>query len=146
MSVIRWRSVSLVDEPGLTQLHHLHVARKAWRYQKSLIEEKHSMERALNDKQWSKEHYPETQRLRSTNPLKTKCELMYHGRVSRFYSISGTRHVTLNSNPVINHECRKDLLVIMTNEAHMWSFVSQIFRNSHNLSQLLISSTPRHNL
>ena len=63
-------------------------------------------------------------------PLKTGSELMCSGRVSSYCSTSGTRRVTLFTNPMISHERGKDCKVFTTSGTSPWSFVTQMFRSS----------------
>jgi hypothetical protein len=51
---------------------------------------------------------------------------MNSGRVGSSCSICTTRCVTLATNPVIRHECGKNLFVITTNGTYPWSFVTYI--------------------
>jgi hypothetical protein len=44
-------------------------------------------------------------------------------------STSGTRRVSLVTNPVISHERGKDREVLTTSGTYPWSFVTQIFHN-----------------
>ena len=44
-------------------------------------------------------------------------------------STSGTRRVTLVTNPVISHEWEKDRKVFTTSETYPWSFVTQMCRS-----------------
>jgi hypothetical protein len=62
-------------------------------------------------------------------PLKIGCELRCSWRVSSSCSTSGTRRVTLFTNPVINHEWGKGREVLTTSGNHPWSFVTHILRN-----------------
>jgi hypothetical protein len=47
-------------------------------------------------------------------PLKTRGELKCSGMVGSSSSTSGTRHVTLGTNPTISHEWGKDREVLTT--------------------------------
>ena len=55
-------------------------------------------------------------------------ELRCPGRVHSSCSTSGHRRVTSLTNPVISHERRKDRIVITTNTAYTWSYMTKIFR------------------
>ena len=50
-------------------------------------------------------------------------------KISSSCSTSGTRCVTLATNPVISHEWGKDRKVLATSGTYPWSFVTQMFRN-----------------
>jgi hypothetical protein len=50
-------------------------------------------------------------------------------RISSSCSTSGASHVTLATNPVINHELGKERAVLTTNGTYTWVFVTQILRN-----------------
>lgn len=64
-------------------------------------------------------------------------ELRWTGRVSKSCSTNGTSPVTYVKNPVINHirwhdinEERTEIKnLTMTNEAYLWSSLTQTFRN-----------------
>jgi hypothetical protein len=53
-------------------------------------------------------------KIATRTPLKTWVELMCSGRVGSSCSTSGTRSVTLVTNPVISHERGKDWVLLMT--------------------------------
>ena len=50
-------------------------------------------------------------------------------RVTRSCSISGTHCINLVTNPLINYELGKELVVFTTSGTYPWSFVRHIFRN-----------------
>ena len=52
-------------------------------------------------------------------------------------SICTTRCVTLDTNPMISHECGKNLFVITTNGTYPWSFVTVIFQHAGTPGMLL---------
>ena len=60
---------------------------------------------------------------------KTESELRCSGRVGSDCSTSGTRRVTLVTNPVTNHEWGKGRNVLTTSGTYPWSSVTHIFRN-----------------
>ena len=62
-------------------------------------------------------------------PLNTGCEHMWFGLITSSCSTSGTRRVTLVTNPVISHEWRKSREVFTTSGTYPWSFVTQIFHS-----------------
>ena len=62
---------------------------------------------------------------RKLNPLKTGDEVRYSGRVSRSWTSSCTRRVTLVTNPVISNEWEKDRRVPTTIGTYTWPFVTQ---------------------
>ena len=62
-------------------------------------------------------------------PLKTGDKLRCSDTFSGFCSISGIRRVTLVTNSVIRHECRKDREVDTRSGTYPWSFAKQIFPN-----------------
>ena len=60
---------------------------------------------------------------------KNRGELKCSGGESSSCSTSGTRRVSLVTNPVISHERAKIRKVYMKSGTYPWSFVTQIFRN-----------------
>ena len=62
-------------------------------------------------------------------PTKNRGWLRCSGWVSSSCSTSGTRRVTLVTNPVISYEWGKDQEVVTTSGTYPWSFVTQIFHN-----------------
>ena len=109
--------------------------RSVWRYQRGnqnpYIEEQTQWpkEKVQKNKQRSTKHIHKTKdRVRQTL-LRTGGELGYSGWVSSSCSTSGTRRVNLFTNPVINHEWRKDREVLTTSGTYMWSFVTHIFHS-----------------
>jgi hypothetical protein len=75
----------------------------------------------LTDKKRSTKHTHKTKDRVTRIPLKTGGELMWSGRESSSCSTSGTRRVTLVTNPVISHEWRKGLKVNMEYISLSWS-------------------------
>ena len=61
------------------------------------------------------------------DPTKTERKLRGKGYLSSF--ASGTRRVTLATNPVINHELGKDRPLLTTTGTYTWTFVTQLLRN-----------------
>jgi hypothetical protein len=109
--------------------------RRVWRYQRGnqnvYIEDEQTTqwakEKVQTDKQRSTKHTYKTKYRVTRTPLKTGGELRCSGRVSRSCSTSGTLHVNLVTNPVINREWGKDREVFTTSGTCTWSFVTQIF-------------------
>jgi hypothetical protein len=88
------------------------------------------MAKRKKDKRANNDQQNTTQKESSnTNPTKTRGELMCSGRVRSSFSTSGTRRVTLVTNPVISHEWVWNRAVITESETYPLSFVTQIFRN-----------------
>jgi hypothetical protein len=112
--------------------------RRVWRYQRGnqnpYIEEEQTTqwpkEKALKDKQRSTNHTYKTKARVLGTPLKTGGELgCSTGRASSSCSISGTRRVNLDTNPVKSREWGKNREVFTTSGTYPWSFVIQIFHN-----------------
>ena len=61
-------------------------------------------EKGQKDKQRSTKHYTKNKQSSNTNSTKTSGELVRSGRESSSCSTSGTRRVTLVTNPVISYE------------------------------------------
>jgi hypothetical protein len=84
------------------------------------------MDKRKKDKRINSNLQNNTQRTKdwaTRTPLKTESEIRCSGRARSSSSTSGTRHVTLVTNPLINHEWGKDLIVITTMEhlrGHLW--------------------------
>ena len=74
-----------------------------------------------------------TQYYRSSymNPTKTGPALRCSERVSSSCCTSDTRHVNLVTNPAISNEQGKNRDNLLTNGTYFWSFVTQLFHNSH---------------
>ena len=84
-------------------------------------------EKVQKDKQLSTKHTHKTKDRVTRTPLKTGGTQVLR-RVSSSYSTSGTRRITLVTNPVISQEWGKDRRVFTTSGTYPWSFVTQIFR------------------
>jgi hypothetical protein len=65
-------------------------------------------DKVQKDKQRFTKHTYKTNDRVTRTPLKTGGELRCSGRVNSSFSVSGTRHVYLVTNPVISHEKGKD--------------------------------------
>jgi len=63
-----------------------------------------SKEKGQKDKKRSPKHTHQTKDRVTQTPLTTGVEFMCSGRVSSSCSTSGTRRVTLVTNPVVSHE------------------------------------------
>ena len=70
-------------------------------------------------------------------------------RVNRSCSTSGTRRVTLVTNPMISHERGTDREVFAPSGTYSWSFVTQIYRNGlpshvgdHNTFEVMTAINP----
>ena len=85
------------------------------------------------DKQRSTKHTYKTKDRVTRTPLETGGELRCSRRICSSCSTSGTRHVNLVTNPVINHEWGKDGEVLTTNKTcnhrKQITLYSIIFRN-----------------
>ena len=68
----------------------------------------------------------------NTNLTKTGSEIGCSGRVSSSCSTRDTHRAVLVTNPVLSLEWRKEWIVFTTNGTHMWSCVTQIFRQNRN--------------
>ena len=100
------------------------VVNRVWRYKGVIKIRKSKKDRQHNgqkkkrqeDKQRFPIHYTENLRSSNTNSTKIRCEIICSRRVGTSCSTSGTRRVTLVTNPIISG-------------TYPWSFVTHIFRN-----------------
>ena len=92
-----------------------YCTKRVWRYQSGnqnpYIEEEQtthwSKEKVQKDKQRSTKHTYKTKDRVTRTPLKTAGELRCSVKLRSSFSTSGTRRVTLVTNPVISHEWGK---------------------------------------
>ena len=84
-------------------------------------------ERSQQDKHYLQSNTLKTKVQLTRIPLKIGGELKCSWKVSSVScSTCDTRRVTLVTNRMINHEWRKDRIMIMTNGTYPWSFVEHI--------------------
>ena len=113
------------------------LVRRSWRYQRGnqnpYIEEEQTTqlpkEKVQKEKQYTTKHTHKTKDWVTRTSLKNRGALRCSWSVGSSCSTSGTRRVSLVTNPVISHEWWKDQKVIMTSGTYPWSFVTQIFHN-----------------
>ena len=111
-----------------------HCVRRVWRYQRGnqnpYIEEEQTTqwpkENEQKDKQWSTKHIHKTKDRVTRTPLITMGELRCPGRISSSWSTSGSRRVSLVTNPVISDEWGKCLRQV---EHIRGYFLTQIFHS-----------------
>jgi hypothetical protein len=110
------------------------TVRRVWRYQRGnqnpYIEEEQTTqwpkENEQKDKQWSTKHIHKTKDRVTRTPLITMGELRCPGRISSSWSTSGSRRVSLVTNPVISDEWGKCLRQV---EHIRGYFLTQIFHS-----------------